>query len=307
LTDGHSFILLYGNPTRNTGKFYRVCFGSEMDNWVHKSIDSRDCALPNKTLIAEWIAEYGLTSDFVRARVLGLPPTADELQFIDLARIRGAQEREIITFADEPLIAGFDASGGGSAWNVVRFRRGMDARTREPIRVAGELSRDREMLIAKLAAVMADEHPARKVTMMFVDSAYGSPYVERLHVLGYANVIEVNFGSPSPDPHQLNMRSFMWNLCRDWLPHGAIPTEKADEKLAADLAGPGARIKVTTNKLVLESKAEMQKRGQASPDDGDALCLTFAQPVAPITPEPEPDEEEYLGARSGLGQGGWMR
>jgi hypothetical protein len=29
---------------------------------------------------------------------------------------------------------------------------------------------------------------------------------------------------------------------------------------------------------VLESKAEMQKCGQASPDDGDALALTFAQP-----------------------------
>jgi hypothetical protein len=29
---------------------------------------------------------------------------------------------------------------------------------------------------------------------------------------------------------------------------------------------------------VLESKADMQKRGQASPDDGDALALTFPQP-----------------------------
>ena len=29
-----------------------------------------------------------------------------------------------------------------------------------------------------------------------------------------------------------------------------------------------------------ESKADMQKRGQASPDDGDALALTLAQPVA---------------------------
>ena len=28
---------------------------------------------------------------------------------------------------------------------------------------------------------------------------------------------------------------------------------------------------------MLESKADMQKRGQASPDDGDALALTFAQ------------------------------
>jgi hypothetical protein len=46
------------------------------------------------------------------------------------------------------------------------------------------------------------------------------------------------------------------------------------------LAGPGYHIN-RSNLLVLESKADMQKRGQASPDDGDALALTFAQPVEP--------------------------
>jgi hypothetical protein len=34
---------------------------------------------------------------------------------------------------------------------------------------------------------------------------------------------------------------------------------------------------MATQCAVLESKADMQKRGQASPDDGDALALTFAQ------------------------------
>jgi hypothetical protein len=38
----------------------------------------------------------------------------------------------------------------------------------------------------------------------------------------------------------------------------------------------------------------MQKRRQASPDDGDALALTFAQPVAPAEVEEE-DEEEGFG------------
>jgi hypothetical protein len=41
------------------------------------------------------------------------------------------------------------------------------------------------------------------------------------------------------------------------------------------------RVYLATPCAVLESKADMQKRGQASPDDGDALALTFAQPVAP--------------------------
>src|SRR5665811_1577757 len=54
--------------------------------------------------------------------------------------------------------------------------------------------------------------------------------------------------------------------------------------MAADLAGPGYHIN-RSNLLVLESKADMQKRGQASPDDGDALALTFAQPVAPAEVE----------------------
>jgi hypothetical protein len=49
---------------------------------------------------------------------------------------------------------------------------------------------------------------------------------------------------------------------------------------------------------VLESKADMQKRGQASPDDGDALALTFAQPVAPVEVE-VPEEEEEFGRFSG--------
>src|SRR5580765_693400 len=56
--------------------------------------------------------------------------------------------------------------------------------------------------------------------------------------------------------------------------------------MAMDLAGPGYHIN-RSNLLVLESKADMQKRGQASPDDGDALALTFAQTVAP----PEKEEE----------------
>jgi hypothetical protein len=72
---------------------------------------------------------------------------------------------------------------------------------------------------------------------------------------------------------------------------------EADEKIAADLADPGYHIN-RSNLLVLESKADMQKRGQASPDDGDALALTFAQPVEPAEGE-EPDEEEGFGRYNG--------
>ena len=120
-------------------------------------------------------------------------------------------------------------------------------------------------MLARLAEVMRDDRPAFKVAVMFVDSAYGAPYVERLHVLGFTNVIEVNFGAPSLDRHQANMRAYMWNLGKEWLPHGAIPAD--DEKLALDLGSPGAHIR-NNGQLVLESKESMQKRGLASPTTG---------------------------------------
>jgi hypothetical protein len=58
---------------------------------------------------------------------------------------------------------------------------------------------------------------------------------------------------------------------------------------------------------VLESKADMQKRGRASPDDGDALALTFAQPVEPAEAEEKDDDKEFGGYRGGSTAGGWMR
>ena len=72
LTDGESMIFLFGNPTRNSGKFWKVCFGPDRPRWLHKSIDSRTSALTNKTQIAEWANDYGDDSDFFRVRVRGI-------------------------------------------------------------------------------------------------------------------------------------------------------------------------------------------------------------------------------------------
>jgi phage terminase large subunit len=85
----------------------------------------------------------------------------------------------------------------------------------------------------------------------------------------------------------------MWTRMKDWLLKGAID---ADNKLEIGLSGPGYHIN-RSNKLVLESKQEMQKRGEASPDDADALALTFAQAVGPVKKQ-QPQHGGY--------GGGWM-
>lgn len=278
LTSGEDMIFLFGNPTRNTGAFHKAAFGSGRDRWDIAVIDARDSIFSNKALIEEWRTDYGEDSDFFRVRVRGLPPLADELQYIDAGRIQQAQTNVPQLLAGEPLIAGVDVSGGGRAWTVCRFRRGFDARAIPPIRLTGEqtVANDRQLTIATLVNAL-DTH---KPDAMFIDSAFGAVIVSRLRQLGYLQVHEVNFGAPSPDPHDLNMRSTMWRKMKEWLPTGAIDTAQSDPKarLATDLGGPGYHLR--NNKLVLESKESMQKRGVASPDDGDSFALTFAMPVA---------------------------
>src|SRR5450759_4611967 len=95
---------------------------------------------------------------------------------------------------DEPLICGVDVSGGGGAWNVIAYRRGTDERSIPRIRIPGEHTRDRSVLVGKLAEVLKDQRPTRKVTAMFIDMAFGSPIYERLRALAFNNVFETNFG-----------------------------------------------------------------------------------------------------------------
>lgn len=303
LSSGEPMLFAFGNPTRNTGQFYRANFGSDRDlgTWDAGSIDSRECSFPNHALHEQWIEKYGIDSDYVRVRVRGLPPSASELQYIDADRVFGAQKRQVETLHDEPLIAGFDVSGGGEAWNVIRFRRGRDARSIPPVRISGQTGRDREVLITRAAEVMRQEYAGQKVRVMFVDSAFGSPIVERLHVLGFRNVIEVNFGGHSPDIHQENQRAYMWTQMKDWLPKGAIDSS---DVLEIGLTGPGYHLN-KSNKLVLESKEDMAARGEASPDDADALALTWAQPVAPVK-KPASGEHRPGGGGAMPHAQGWM-
>jgi hypothetical protein len=303
LTDGEPMLFALGNVTRSEGKFYRIIYGGEQANWLHRSIDSRNCKMANKELIREWEETYGEDSDFFRVRVRGLPPSASSAQFIDKDRIYAAQKREAVVLPDDPLIVGVDMAWGGDDENVVRFRRGLDARTIPPIRIAGEFTREADVMVGKLADILATEYNGRKPDAMFVDSAgIAGPVVYRLNQLGHKNVFEINFGADSPNSKYANQRAYMWGAMKDWLPRGAIDMEHRGGsscshcQLEADLTSPGFHHDKKV-RVILEDKASMKKRGCDSPDDGDALALTFARPVLPQRTAPA-RQPEHVGVWS---------
>src|SRR5579883_393290 len=312
LTDGEPMFFAWGQPERNTGQFYEITSGRERDRWNHRRVDSRSSRFTNKKLIDEWIRDYGEDSDWCRVRIFGLPPKASELQFIDRERVEAAQERTGKPLDDDPLIAGVDVSGGGAAWNVIRFRRGIDARSvtaggtvPAPIRMPGEHGKEREALIAKCAEILNERSREKRIAAMFIDSAFGAPVYERLKALGFDQVFEINFGAPSPDKHQKNMRAYMWDRMKDWLPTGMI--DRNDDRLAIELCAPGAQMN-RSGQLVIEPTEDVQKRIGHSTDDADALALTFARrvPFVKFKRQPAP-EKPLLGDRGWIGDRGWMR
>jgi hypothetical protein len=285
LTDGEPMIFVFGNCTRSQGMFYRICFGDLRDHWRPIVVDSRDSRFTNKEQIAEWMAIHGEDSDFFRVRVKGLPPAASDLQYISTALVREAQQRPAEAFADDPLVAALDVARGGSDNCVFRFRRGHDARSIPPVRIPGEQARDSMRLVTVATDLLAKSYQGRLISTLFVDgTAIGGPICDRLRQMGYTgeqgkpNVVEVQFGAQAPDPKFANMRAFMWGKMREWLRHGAVDP---DARLETDLTGPGYHHD-KSDRLVLESKEDMKKRGLDSPDDGDALALTFAYPISAI-------------------------
>lgn len=282
MTDADTEILLIlrGNPTRNTGRF-KECFGRYRHRWITKKIDARTVSFTNKEQINQWIEDYGEDSDFVRVRVKGEFPRAGSLQFIPGDLVDRAMARTPQCFAHEPLIMGVDVARFGDDQSVIAFRRGRDACTVPWVKF-------RNVDTMTLAAEISRLADKEKVDAIFVDGVgIGAGVVDRLRQLG-RRVFDVQAGGAPSGGFTLatptkvkNKRTEMWAVMRDWLQVGAIPD---DVELESDLTGVEYGYDAD-DRMQLERKEDMKKRGLASPDNADALALTFAEPVAPRMPE----------------------
>jgi hypothetical protein len=294
LTDAETEIIwvAISQCTRPDGYFYQAVFGDQRHRWRPEVIDSRDVEGVNVEEINESIAIYGANSDHVRVRYLGLFPLAGGGKFIDLDLVQMAQKREPRSLPDDPLVAGVDFAWGGSDDNVIRFRKGLDARSIAPVKVKGEFTKDPAVMVGKLVDVLAKTYNGDKVAMLFFDSAgIAAPVANRLRALGNKNIMEVNFGAASPAEHSAYYRDYMWAEMKEWLREGGAID--ADHDLASDLQKP-ILVSDRLQRIKLESKDDMKKRlakmglDSSSPDDGDALALTFAMKVAPRKAAPQP-------------------
>jgi hypothetical protein len=287
MTDPRAMWFAYGNPTKNTGRF-RDCFEKDAHRWVTRKIDSRTCKMTNKAELEEWLKTYGEDSDFFRVRVRGEFPRLGIQQFIGNDVVMAAMEREmpLEAYFALPIVLSVDVARYGDDKTVVNIRQGRKLITQYKWRELNTME-----VAERTATLIREYHPQAT----FVDGVgVGAGVVDRLRQLNY-EIIEVNAGNKADDYETFyNKRAEMWSRMRDWLKDADIP---ADLDLRESLIGLEFGFD-DKERIRLERKADMKKRGLESPDEGDALAMSFAEVLGDVTQQYfEPDDsfepEEY--------------
>jgi hypothetical protein len=271
LTDEDTEIiwLVFGNPTRNTGRF-RECWRKFRNLWKTKQIDSRTVEGTNKETLAKMVETYGEDSDIVKVRIRGQFPSMSAKQFISTLDVDAARGKHLkpeqYNFA--PKILTCDPAWEGDDELVIGLRQGL------AFKILATIPKNDNDL--QVAAILARHEDQEEADAVFVDAGYGTGIVSAGRTMG-RDWLLVWFGGASSKPGYKNKRAEMWGDARDWLKDGgAIPD---DDVLYQDLIGPET-VGTLDGTIQLEGKKDMKTRGLPSPGRGDALALSFAFPVS---------------------------
>ena len=218
-------------------------------------------------------------------RVLGEFPKGDDDTVISMELTDGAINRDVLPTQYSPIVWGVDVARFGADASALCKRKG-NAIT-EPIRLWRGLD------TMQLTGAIKSEYDKsmEKPQEIFVDAiGLGAGVADRLRELGLpAYAINVS-ESPAMGDTYLNLRAELWYKAKGWL-EGRDVRLPRDDRLKGELTT--LRYTYTSSgKVKIESKADLKKRGVASPDAADAFVLTFAS-----------DAGTAIGGRSGRRMG----
>lgn len=169
-----------------------------------------------------------------------------------------------------PKILGVDVARQGKDRSAVALRQGR--------KVHFAMAKQDPDLMST-AGWVARLYGLHRPDAVFIDATggYGAAVVDRLRELNVP-CTEVQYGGRAREHDKYrDKRSEIWGEMADWMRRGAVAIPDQDD-LHTDLVGP-QHGHDSSGRMWLERKEDMAKRGISSPDVGDALANTFAEPV----------------------------
>lgn len=268
-------LVIVGNPTNTDGPLYRATKRDKGRWWTYSITGDPNNPFRSPRINKEWaqaqIDTWGRDNPWVLVNVFGEFPPQGSHKLLGPEDVLAAVQREPdSSYAEDPKIMGLDVARFGDNESVLFTRQG---------RMAFRPRVWKNLDLMSLADQVAGEVATQKPAALFVDSAgVGGGVIDRLRQL-QVNVIPIDFGGTPLDAKFENRRAEMWwHLC-EWIKKGGCIPD--DIQLRSELVSPNYDYIATgkQTKFKLESKADLKKRGVASPDRADGLALTFAAPV----------------------------
>jgi hypothetical protein len=277
-------LLVAGNPTRQDGPLWRICT-LEAKKWspprgLTVSItgdpdDPKRSPRINLREAQDAISLHGRDDPWVMTNILGLFPRVASDKLLGPDDVARAIERDVppAHYRHLPKVGGLDVAWDGADESVLTVRQGDVV-----FRPKAWRNLDEDELAQQVAMIALKQG----LEVLFVDGiglGHGVYNALRKILRGRITVVDVQSGSASPDARYANLRTFMWaTMAKRVKGRLALPDVG---QLRRDLVAPKIGMSTAggkTFRLQLEKKLDMKKRGLCSPDYGDSLAFTFAQP-----------------------------
>ena len=259
-------VVMCGNPTRSDGFFYES-FHSMRHMWHNITVSCHEGEYVSQDFL-ENMAE----SNVYRVRVLGEFPTQSDDVLVPLHIVEEATRRDIEASPTTPTVWGLDVARFGGDRSALAKRHGQVLT--EPIKTW----QNKDLM--ELAGIVLMEYEAcnyqSRPQAIYIDAiGLGAGLADRLRELDLPAVaVSVSETASLKERFGRLRDELFWNA-REWF-EGRDVHIPEDDTLIQEITSIRYKY-LSTGKLKVESKDEMKKRGQRSPDVADAFVLTFAE------------------------------
>ena len=263
--------VLTGNPTRAEGFFYDA-FHANRELYNNITVSCSDSNTVDSKFIEQMATKYGDESNVFRVRVLGEFPTQSDDVLVPLSLVEDATRRDIESSPSTPVVWGVDVARFGDDRSALCKRQGQVIL--EKIRTW-----QNKDLMSLAGAIMAEYEATpylMRPTAIYIDSiGVGGGLADRLVELDMPAVSVSVSESPALRDKFMRLRDELFWKAREWF-EGRDCRIPDDDGLISEITSIRYKYQ-SSGKLKVESKDEMKRRGQRSPDVADAFVLSFAQ------------------------------
>jgi len=267
LADRLGWALFIGTPN-GVNLFSEMFYGAakDPDNWFAARYTVYETNALDPDEVAHLRANMN-SKAFEREMMCSFEVAGDN-QLISLGDVMAAQARQMIRedYVFAPKVIGVDPARFGNDRSVIAKRQGLKVEPSQSFQGIDNV---------KLGNLVIQEKMKWGADAIFCDAGQGAGVIDYIRHLGH-EVVEVWFGGKPNSPEYKDKRTEMWVEMAMAIPMSSLPP---GHPMRQDLAAPTYSFD-TAGRKVLESKDSLKARGIPSPDEGDALALTYAQPVA---------------------------